>query len=534
MDSLKEKAARYLLKLSEWLQCEHETLITEDLDSPLSRLVTGLPEVRPPFASPTIAAFIPVRDAAVGKLLQNSCEQFPELAKVWGAFGAWCYRWGKKMVELKADSGAATVKSGDITEIRKILGGVANDVDIDRIVEILNEHQITEEDEEVICDTSSSTVLIESQLRNSVACLAQETDSNLEAIVKIWKQSRRNIYSYYEMSADAYFRYLTLATASYVDPNADEQHDSSMITAALRILRLIVKHALGLQEVLEEGLASTPTTPWKIIIPQLFSRLNHPEPYVRRRVSELLCRVAADSPHLIIFPTVVGAVAQEKRLDIALNNSATGNFDLENCPATDSSGLICGFQSLLDTLSHQSPETVKQVKVLVHELKRIALLWDDLWLVSLTQIYIECSKKFKLFFEGATATDEHQKSKIDVASEKYRIVLLPVIFVMEKLHEVTSRKAETNYEKAFQDKYSKFIEETIVEMKTPSNVEKLTEGWQRFKTLFGRLKQQAHKRPQYTLKLTDISPVLAQLSNTSISMPGVDNKAGVSGEVFIK
>jgi len=42
------------------------------------------------------------------------------------------------------------------------------------------------------------------------------------------------------------------------------------------------------------------------IIPQLFSRLSHPEPYVRLSVSDLLCRVAHDAPHLIVYPAVVG------------------------------------------------------------------------------------------------------------------------------------------------------------------------------------------------------------------------------------
>lgn len=58
---------------------------------------------------------------------------------------------------------------------------------------------------------------------------------------------------------------------------------------------------------LESGLAVTPTKPWKAITPQLFSRLDHPETYVRKRLSELLCRVAEDSPQLITFPAVVGA-----------------------------------------------------------------------------------------------------------------------------------------------------------------------------------------------------------------------------------
>lgn len=44
------------------------------------------------------------------------------------------------------------------------------------------------------------------------------------------------------------------------------------------------------------------------IIPQLFSRLNHPEPYVRQSISDLLCRVAQAAPHLIVFPAVVGSL----------------------------------------------------------------------------------------------------------------------------------------------------------------------------------------------------------------------------------
>ena len=45
----------------------------------------------------------------------------------------------------------------------------------------------------------------------------------------------------------------------------------------------------------------------KGIIPQLFSRLNHPEANVRQSVSDLLCRVGQDSPHYIIYPAIVGA-----------------------------------------------------------------------------------------------------------------------------------------------------------------------------------------------------------------------------------
>ena len=58
------------------------------------------------------------------------------------------------------------------------------------------------------------------------------------------------------------------------------------------------------------------------IIPQLFSRLNHPEANVRESVSDLLCRVGKDSPHFIIYPAIVGASRRaEKKTNVSGNAS---------------------------------------------------------------------------------------------------------------------------------------------------------------------------------------------------------------------
>lgn len=220
-----------------------------------------------------------------------------------------------------------------------------------------------------------------------------------------------------------------------------------MVTATLRLLRLIVKHALGLQEVLEEGLSMTPSDPWKVIIPQLFSRLNHHEPYVRRRVSELLCRVAIDSPHLIIFPTVVGA---QETMDVA---KITDNDEKNVEQAWKDSSLTFCFNSLLDTLSIQRPKTVSQVQLLVKELRRISLLWDELWLLSLSQVYGENVKRFQTFDAEFQKTDK-SPDKIILFTEKYRLLMRPVLFVLERLQEWTSKPPETNNEQNFQVRVS--------------------------------------------------------------------------------
>jgi hypothetical protein len=78
---------------------------------------------------------------------------------------------------------------------------------------------------------------------------------------------------------------------------------------------------------LQKGLAETPTHPWKNIIPQLFCRLNHPESYVRQSISELLCRVARDFPHLIIYPAVVGAQDGPTKIETVMNSSAAVNHN---------------------------------------------------------------------------------------------------------------------------------------------------------------------------------------------------------------
>lgn len=276
-----------------------------------------------------------------------------------------------------------------------------------------------------------------------------------------------------------------------------------------------------------------------MIIPQLFSRLNHHEPYVRKRVSELLCRVARDSPHLIIFPAVVGA-AQEHRIDIAdisLAATSSGGEDpnLHDEHKPNSALTIC-FNSLLDTLSKQASEPVKQVQLLVRELKRVTLLWEELWLSSLAQVYSECTKRMVAFeaemkkmtgaeFDNDNGKQDNQKA---ILNEKYRLLMRPILFVMERLFEVTSMKAETAHELSFQEKYSSAIEETIKSLKQPLTFEPQSypDGWQKFKQLYTVLQQRSQKRSACTLKMMDISPVLAQMKNTVISMPGVENHHG--------
>lgn len=268
---------------------------------------------------------------------------------------------------------------------------------------------------------------------------------------------------------------------------------------------------------------------FQIIIPQLFSRLNHHEPYVRKRVSELLCRVARDSPHLIIFPAVVGAAQDKQRVNITEFSSFSGNENRDT--QSPNSALTICFNKLLDTLSKQASEQVQQVQLMVRELKRITLLWEELWLSTLSQVYSECTKRIALLENDLAKliTEEINTKQLDenkriVLSEKYRVIVRPILFVMERLNEATSVKAETANELAFQERFSAAIQETIQSLKEPLSFGSMSpDGWIKLKHLYTVLQQRSQKRSSSQYKMMDISPVLAQMKNTVISMPGVEN-----------
>lgn len=479
---------------------------------------------------------IPRNELAVGKLLQFSVHQCITLAKNWFAFGTWCYRWGRKIVDHNSD-----IKNGVMEEdklaVRECLPMITEE-ELMRIVEVLYLTPTSNEDD-IDPNELNTSEMIQDQLKK-IPILYRAHEEQLQALVQIWRKSQKRIYAYYELSADAYFKYLHLVTNS---ENINKSTECNTITATLRLLRLIVKHALELQNVLEDGLATTPTHPWKVIIPQLFSRLNHPEAYVRQRVSEFLCRVAEDAPHLITFPAVVGAVEGGVKFDFSeitmpkdcFSQSNENNEDTEelneiediyesDCEESKNVLQSC-FKSMVETLSKQAPETITQVQLLVKELRRITLLWDELWLGTLAQYHSEIIQRQHQLEVEIEKVNENanldKDEKISLITEKYRIIMKPIIFILEQLQSVTSVDPETPHEKQFQERYCDVVKEVLEKLKNPDHPDKPQESWQPLKLLQSKFQQKAHKRTAYSLKMQDISPLLANMKDTVIAMPGL-------------
>lgn len=275
----REHVARSLLNLAEWIQPDNDKLSFSSKDKPLSRLVQMLddPKMRHDEYNSSFSetnSILPSVDFATGKIIAHSLKQCPTLAKTWSTFGNWCYRWGRKVVEHRAEQCTETKMSGsDMTAIRELIPAATNE-DIDRIVSLLNQHKTPVEDEDLLTANDEEEIysaeIIEKQLR-LIPNLSDCSAESLRKIIEIWQRSNRSTFCYYELAADAYFKYLQLTTTSTSNEDDSKALNSneatttcSTVTATLRILRLIVKHALELQQVLEKGLETTPSTPWKV------------------------------------------------------------------------------------------------------------------------------------------------------------------------------------------------------------------------------------------------------------------------------
>ncbi|CAB3374703.1 Hypothetical predicted protein [Cloeon dipterum] len=479
-----------------------------------------------------------IGDSFSRQLYQVALETCPENAKAWCQFAAWSYRQGRKALDFEEDGGAVAMPSeSDRRKLAAILGVGPNENLVASILAILYERRKTELD-----DNQLSCIL-----KNMLASRVEEVDKRVSQIVSFWSQNSKS-HLFYQSAVVAYFRFLQL--------NGEAAQAESALTATLRLLRLIVKHATSFQDALEQGLATTPTAPWKGIIPQLFSRLNHPESFVRRRLSELLCRLASDAPHLILFPAVVGCTTASK--GPLKNDNLMESFVKDDEDDTDedseeemeepedesqNSVLRSCFLAMVDTLSHLAPASINQVRLLVSELRRITVLWDELWLGCLNQHQQDVTRRlYQLDAEQNklkenTSLDEANKAQL--MRQKYDIVMKPVVIVLERLATLTSVAPETPHERSFQLMHMDSIVRALDALKNPPADEEIKpqQCWQRFKALHAELVRQSQKRSPQTLKLSEISPSLAGLRNSAITMPGVSEPtatiAGIENTVSI-
>jgi PI-3-kinase-related kinase SMG-1 len=161
---------------------------------------------------------------------------------------------------------------------------------------------------------------------------------------------------------------------------------------------------------------------------------------------QLLDRISQDYPHVVVFPAVVGA-----RVDDAD----------ELTPQQRQYGAI------KSTLVHRNPSLVSDVEMLLTELGRITLLWEEQALTSLREIQADVSGRIRTL-RGEYArigdqfsnTDNNSNTAVEkrrLLADVYATVMKPAIVKLERLFKDILREPQTKHEHWFQATYKRGI-----------------------------------------------------------------------------
>uniref|UniRef100_A0A3B4V3S0 non-specific serine/threonine protein kinase n=1 Tax=Seriola dumerili TaxID=41447 RepID=A0A3B4V3S0_SERDU len=583
-------ACRSLLTLCKWLLADWKDMtpqLKQALNSsnavgnmsPLSRNIAallelpledqGIPHI---IAETSVSVGVGEPDFVLGQLYQLSTSLAPEVAKSWAALASWAYRWGRKVVDNASQGEGLPLLPGEKKEIEELLPTTTSEEDKDTIFSILGQAMCRPtgiQDEDMALqqedDEDDMVDVIWRQLTASCPWLGEAGQPVTDGLIRVWRRVVDRIFGLYRVSCQAYFTFLKLNAGQVPidedDPklllschNNKQSNDDVIVMATLRLLRLLVKHAGELREGLELGLASTPTAPWRGIIPQLFSRLNHPEAYIRQSICSLLCRVAQDSPHLILYPAIVGSLslggeAQNagSKLPSALptflgsmQGEGLGEEEEEQpesggqegtaeelptfCSSQDQAMMQDCYSKIVEKLSLANPTMVLQVQQLVGELRRVTLLWDELWLGVLQQQHMHVLRRIQQLEDEVKRVQNNntlrRDEKIAIMREKHSALMRPVVFALDHVCSITAAPAETPHETWFQQTYGDAITTALERLRNPANPANPASSWLPFKQIMMSLQQRAQKRASYLLHLDEISPRLVSMTTTEMALPG--------------
>ena len=175
--------------------------------------------------------------------------------------------------------------------------------------------------------------------------------------------------------------------------------------------------------------------------------------------------------------------------------------------------LQSSYADLMSTLTKEAPNMVRDVRLLLKELRRLVLLWDELWVAMLQQVHPLVEQLFsklqaqilKLQKKG-NLTEEDKKQLLQ---ENFQVLFKPIILTLEAVASVTNSPPQTPHEQLFHHRYGKVIDEGIAALQDLITAERPQDLWLPFKNMFQQLQHISYRRS--VLKLDDASPLLKSL-----------------------
>ncbi|VDM60756.1 unnamed protein product [Angiostrongylus costaricensis] len=283
------------------------------------------------------------------------------------------------------------------------------------------------------------------------------------------------------------------------------------VSANLRILGLLAKHADFLHDVIDQGLRITNEHLWKDILPQLFARLSHPVKEVRQSLLGLLSKLCCSAPHTVVFQAVAGSsssmlvandddVLETNEKDY---NESSNRVTRHACPSQERCRV------LVSVLEMHYPELVKDVREFVNELQRINLLNEERWMFVLANLDHEMEKRL-----DQIRTETEKTVNAVHLDEKTRLEII-VYRILDDLYERTClREPTTQNERMFVQAYGEKLQSVFEQSR--ANRKSAEKSWAPFKHVHAEIYEMSFHTHQ-------ISPILSELSKSRIPIPGQEN-----------
>ncbi|KAG2222777.1 hypothetical protein INT45_013141, partial [Circinella minor] len=444
-------------------------------------------------------------EIAIDTLLKKSVKVSKLIRKPWFEYATYHYKQGWRILdELTRNEPSIPIVLWARQQLRDILGmGQHSEEPITievNLCGLLQKHSGS---------VGVKSLVDHTILKNAVQrALPSSNDDQIYQILKIMETVYNNIIETFQISSSAYFQYLSLGETNSSEVSVNEKRSTSMVmTATLRLLRMLVKYSDALQSIFCEKIEHVSIEPWKRIIPQLFARLNHPSNVVQTVISQLLRRICDEYPREIIYDIIVSS------------SSSKTNHESK---------------TLLNTIANRMMERNETLWLstqrMAEELEKITVLWEEKWSYKISSLALNAIELFtKLDQEVVRLESNHHKEtmtqeQIEKAFfESYDNVMKFIISSVDKLLQVTilTTESKTPHEQWFVDTFGKRIIQAFEVLQKPKSIATFRNGWDMFIQVNRNLVFETHK--MRVLELEHVSPYLASLHNSTIGIPGMSN-----------
>ncbi|KAI7861672.1 hypothetical protein BDF14DRAFT_1991502 [Spinellus fusiger] len=335
-------------------------------------------------------------------------------------------------------------------------------------------------------------------------------ESTRSTVLDVLDVLQESILSKFSMSVNAYFHYLTLSKDSkkYDDTDDEDSESTSMtITTTLRLVRMLTKYGNALYSTYTEHIETVCITPWKQIIPQLFARLSHPAECVRQLLSRLISRICDEYPSEIIYEVIVSSTSSKT------NKHTKQSLD-----------------AIAAHMMAKNNELWNSTRRMAEELEKITVLWEEKWLNRIASLQFDVMQQYQKLEQEITRLK--QSGLLDVQREKsfkesYESVMKFVILSIEKMLSTTIMGSiSTPHEQWFENTFGNQIREALHMLQKPESIKDYRKGWDHFQQLHRQLMMETQK--VRILELNQLSPYLASMKNTVVSIPGIHEEGSDS------